>query len=75
MSTKVNGQNGLPLDVYVQPAGKIFLFHLLTQGAKDWVNENVSDEAQFFGDALVVEDRYVGLIAHAMIHEGALSVQ
>lgn len=62
------------LDVRVQYAGKILLFHLLTQAAKDWVAEHVSDDAQFFGDALVVEDRYAGGLAAGMVNEGGLYV-
>jgi len=66
---------GVKLDVSVQPEGKIFLFHLKTQAAKDWVAEHVNGEAQFWGDALVVEDRYVGVIAAAMVNDGGLLVQ
>lgn len=65
---------GLTVDVKVQYEGKICLFHLLTQEAKDWVAEHVSDEAQFFGDALVVEDRYVGTLAAGMVNDGGLYV-
>ena len=63
------------VDVSVQPEGKIFLFHLNTQAAKAWVDEHVSGEAQYWGDALVVEDRYVGVIAAAMVNDGGLVVQ
>ena len=65
---------GMTVDVDVQCEGKIFLFHLLTQAAKDWVAEHVSDEAQYFGKALVVEDRYVGVLAAAMVNDGGLHV-
>lgn len=72
---KVYDDLGMKLDVYVQPEGKIYLFHLLSDEAQKWVDENVSGEAQFFGKALVVEDRYVGLIAAAMANEGGLHIQ
>ena len=80
---RLNVQTGKPMDiegfpvvdVTVQPEGKIFLFHLNTLAAKEWVKEHVDGEAQFWGGALVVEDRYVGVIAAAMANDGGLVVQ
>ena len=46
-------------DVSIQNEGNIFLFHLHTQAAKAWAKEYVQEDAQYFGDALVVEHRFV----------------
>lgn len=58
------------IDVKVQNEGSIFLFHPLTEAGKDWIKENIDNDAQFFGDALVVEHRYAGDIAHGMQGDG-----
>lgn len=57
-------------DVTVQNSGSIVLLHLNTKAAKDWVFNNVSDEALFFGGALAVEARYVGEILDGMTEDG-----
>lgn len=58
-------------DVRIQNEGSIFLFHPLTEAAKQWMQEHVlSDEAQFFGKALVVEHRYAGHLAEGMANDG-----
>lgn len=56
-------------DVDVRNEGSVFLFHLNTEAAKDWVAENVSGESMYFGDALVVEPRYAGDLAAGMIND------
>ena len=38
--------------------GSIFLFTPLTEDAKSWWQENVSNDCQKFGNAFVVEHRY-----------------
>lgn len=45
-------------DVLVRSEGTVFLFCPLTPRAKQWINENVQPDAQWFGQALVVEHRY-----------------
>jgi hypothetical protein len=57
-------------DVVIRFEGKIFLFTLLTLRARRWVHDSVSDDAQFFGDSLVVEDRYATSLATAMADDG-----
>jgi hypothetical protein len=60
--------------VHVVNHHSIVLFHLNTPVASAWVEEHVSDEAQFFGMALVVEPRYVADLIHGM-HEAGLEVR
>jgi hypothetical protein len=57
-------------DVAISGSGTIYLFHLLTHGAQDWVEAHVSDDRQMLGTALVVEHRYVADIEQAMRADG-----
>jgi hypothetical protein len=58
------------LDVTVENHGSLMLFRLHTADAEEWVTEHVPAEAQFFGNALVVEPRYARDIADGMQGDG-----
>ncbi len=58
------------VDCTVENHSSVFLFRLNTPAASTWVSENVQDDAQFFGDALVVEWRYARELAAAMSADG-----
>ena len=67
----VNLPENVPLvDVLVQNEGSIFLFRPQTDAAKEWIDQNVSDEAQWFGGGLVVEHRYAHDMAEGMAGSG-----
>ncbi len=57
-------------DVTIQCEGTISLFHLNTDEAKGWVEDNVEGDSQFFGSALVVEHRYVDNLIYGMTEDG-----
>ena len=57
-------------DVLVRDAGTLFTFCPLTPRAKAWIAEYVQPDAQWFGNALVVEHRYALPLAEGMISEG-----
>lgn len=57
-------------DVTVQNSGSIVFLHLNTDAAWEFVNEYVSDEALYFGNALAVEPRYAGAILEGMAEDG-----
>jgi hypothetical protein len=57
-------------DFSVENHSSIFLFRMNTSAAQQWVSENVQEDAQFFGDALVVEWRYARDLAAAMSADG-----
>jgi hypothetical protein len=57
-------------DVSVENHGSIVLFRPLTPKASAWIDENVQDDAQYFGSALVVEPRYAGDLAQGMVNDG-----
>ena len=41
----------------------LYTFCPLTLRAKEWIDEHVQDDAQWFGHALIVEHRYAGGLA------------
>jgi hypothetical protein len=57
-------------DVAISGSGTIYLFHLLTEAARDWVDGHVSEDRQVFGTALAVEHRYVADLAQGMRADG-----
>ena len=57
-------------DFTVENHFSIFLFRMNTPAAQAWVSDHVQSDAQFFGDALVVEHRYAQNIALAIIDSG-----
>lgn len=58
------------MDVRVENHGSIILVNPLTGPAIDWVADNLPDDVQMFGNAIVVEPRYVGAIIDGMINDG-----
>ena len=58
------------VDVRIEHHGSLFLMRLQTRAASQWVQENVSQDATWFGEALVVEPRYVGDLVDAMKLDG-----
>ena len=53
-------------DVYVENHGSLFLFHIETKEAKEWVRENVGE----IGLPLAVEHRYAYDLAQGMLDAG-----
>lgn len=57
-------------DVLISNEGSIFLFTPVSAGASEWLQENVQEDAQWFGNALVVEHRYALALAHGLQQAG-----
>ena len=57
-------------DVELEFHGTINLLRPLSPQAASWIDENIADEAQWFGGALAVEPRYCPVIAAGMIDDG-----
>ena len=57
-------------DYEIQNHGSIFLFDPQNTAAEKHLHENVSDEALWFGGALVVEPRYAADLAAALKADG-----
>jgi hypothetical protein len=56
-------------DFIVQDHGSVVLVHPQNQAAKDWIKENV-DDPQYFGEALVVEPRYLDNLTLGIVRDG-----
>jgi hypothetical protein len=61
-------------DFFVENHGSIFLLRPVTPPARAWVSEHIPEDAQFFGEAVCVEHRYVADIV-AGIRECGLEVR
>ncbi len=57
-------------DVKIENHGSLVLIRPLTEAASDWLDENISEDAQHFGGAVVVEPRYVEAIVEGMQNDG-----
>jgi hypothetical protein len=53
-------------DVLIRDAFTLILFCPLSARSKEWVDENVQSDAQWFGDALCVEPRHALGLAEGM---------
>lgn len=60
------------VDVHVSNQGTIFTFWPVTDAAKEWIDENVPDDSQWFGPKLVVEWRYAYDLADGMEAAGLI---
>lgn len=61
-------------DVLVNHVGTLYTFCPLTLQAKEWIDEHVQDDAQWFGHALIVEHRYAWGLAQGMKDDGLVLV-
>lgn len=55
---------------YIENHGSIVLVRPLTADVDAWLHENTSEEAQWFGHALVVEPRYLEGLVEGLVAEG-----
>ena len=61
-------------DVEITRHGGLFVFHLLTERASAWVEENVQTELSWVQGSFVVEHRYALNIAQGMLDSNLLLV-
>lgn len=57
-------------DLEVQNEGSIFLLRPVSDLGWEWVNEHIADDAMTFGNAIVVEHRYIGSIVDGAVADG-----
>jgi hypothetical protein len=57
-------------DFTVAYHGSLCLVAPLTNECREWLEENVGDESQWFGGALVVEPRYLDNLVTGLIEDG-----
>ena len=61
-------------DINVQNEGNIFLLHPQSEAGQQWIDENIGtgEGTTYFGNALVVEHRYVANVVEGMQADGLL---
>lgn len=57
-------------DFYVRGGGSVFLLYPNSNAALEWLNEHIEADAQMFGDAIVVEHRYIRPLVAGIISDG-----
>jgi hypothetical protein len=60
----------LQADFLYQHEGSIGLLYPVTDEARAWVEEHISDDAQWFGSGLVIEWRYVDHLIGGITDDG-----
>ena len=72
-STRIQKSSTTEFDFRLENHGSLFLLHPLTPAAKDWMDEHLpmdSSETQFWGDAIVIEPRFLGPIVDGILADG-----
>jgi hypothetical protein len=63
-------QSKIEVDAFVENHGTLFLVRPVSSFAREWIHENASEESTWFGNALVVEHRYIGDFVAGMKSDG-----
>ena len=63
-------QAKIAVDVFLENHGSIWLIRPITSRAQAWLDENIADDHQTFGGAVVCEPRYLEPIASALAADG-----
>jgi hypothetical protein len=72
-STRIQKASTIELDFRLENHGSLFLLRPLNPVAQNWMSENLpvdDPETQFWGDAIVIETRYVASIVDGIIGDG-----
>jgi hypothetical protein len=65
--------NKLHPDFFVFNEGTIFLLTPLTDAACTWLDEHLPEDAQWFGNGVVVEHRYIADIVQGIFNDGLVA--
>jgi hypothetical protein len=71
--TRIQKPSRTELDFKLENHGSLFLLRPLNHVARNWMSENLpvdEPETQFWGDAIVIEPRYVAPIVEGIIGDG-----
>jgi hypothetical protein len=71
--TRIQTSSRTELDFELENHGSLFLLRPLNSVAKDWMGEHLpmdNPETQFWGEAIVVEPRYVAPIVDGIVGDG-----
>lgn len=58
------------MDIQIQNEGSIYLIRGISENGQQWLDDHISDDAQMFGDVIVVEHRYIDDIVSGIIQDG-----
>ena len=58
------------VDIVVENYSSIYLLRPLTSAGREWLESHVADDAQWFGNALACEGRYVEPLVNGAIQDG-----
>ena len=61
-------------DFLCENHGSVFLLRPLNQSAQSWIDKNLPSDAQWFGNGVAVEHRYIWAILEGIQNDG-LAVQ
>lgn len=71
--TRIHKSSRTELDFELENHGSLFLLRPLNSAAKGWMGEHLpmdDPETQFWGNAIVIEPRYVTTIVDGIIADG-----
>ena len=57
-------------DFEVQNEGSIYLLRPLTDNASNWIANHIPDDAQTWGQSIIIEHRYIADIVNGIIDDG-----
>jgi hypothetical protein len=57
-------------DLHVANHGSIFLLSPVTEAGENWIIEHIPEDAMTFGNAIVVEHRYIEAIVAGALADG-----
>lgn len=58
------------IDFVIEDNGSIILLRPITEAAKEWIEEHLPEDRMYFGNAVVVEPRYIADIASGIEADG-----
>jgi hypothetical protein len=73
ISSRIQKSSTTELDFKLENHGSLFLLRPLNPAARDWMGEHLpvdNPETQFWGDAIVIEPRYIASILDGIIGDG-----
>jgi hypothetical protein len=65
-----SGNSPTPFDFICENHGSVFLLRPNSPAASDWIQQHLPDDRLTFGDAVVVEPRYVWSILSGLQEDG-----
>jgi hypothetical protein len=71
--TRIQKSLRTELDFQLENHGSLFLLRPVNLAAQEWMEEHLpmdNPETRFWGDAIVVEPRYIGSIAEGILADG-----